>query len=96
MISTSSVGATTGAAVAAAIRAHAQGAPIILALDGDTGGRAATTRLREQLGDATHVHVLQMPDNEDLTSLHAHHKDLRWHHHLESQPSQTQTVSSRS
>ena len=94
LISTSSIGAASGSAVAAAIRAHAHGAPIVLALDGDPAGRAATSRLREQLGD-TPVHVLRIPDNEDLSSLHTHHKDLTWHHHFESHPSQTQTASSR-
>ena len=74
LISTSSI--TTGDTSPAAneIRSHAAGSPIVLALDGDAAGRSATTRLRTQLGEVD-VHVLRIPDNEDLSSLHARRKD---------------------
>ena len=62
------------ATVADAIRSHARGLPILLGLDGDAAGRAATTRLREQLTD-TQVRVLRIPDHQDLTTLHASRKD---------------------
>ena len=56
----------------------------MLALDGDPAGRAATARLRDQLGDAP-LRVLRLPDHEDLTSLHVRRKDQSW------LPPQTQT-----
>lgn len=77
LISTSSIANGTAASVADQIRSHAKNELIVLALDGDAAGRAATSRLREQLGDAP-VQVLRIPDQEDLTSLHARRKDPSW------------------
>ena len=77
LISTSSIASATSSPVADQIRAHAHGEPIVLALDGDPAGRAATARLRSQLAD-TPLRVLHIPDHEDLTSLHARRKDQSW------------------
>lgn len=78
LISTSSVAARGTSAAADQIVQHAHGDLIVLALDGDPAGRAATARLRGQLGAGTAVRVLHIPDHEDLTSLHARRKDLSW------------------
>lgn len=77
LISTSSISPGATSPAAAQIRAHASGELVVLALDGDPAGRAATGRLRSQLGD-TELRVLALPDHEDLTSLHARGKDLTW------------------
>ena len=77
LISTSSIGAGATSPAAEQIRAHAGGELIVLALDGDPAGRAATARLRTQLGE-TPLRVLQIPDHEDLTSLNARRKDQSW------------------
>jgi len=77
LISTSSIGPGSTSPAAEQIRAHAAGAQIVLALDGDPAGRAATARLRGQLGDVP-LRVLRLPDHEDLTSLHVRRKDQSW------------------
>jgi DNA primase len=77
LISTSSVAPGDTSPAADRIRAHARGALIVLALDGDAAGRTATARLCSQLGDAP-VRVLRIPDFEDLTSLHARRKEQSW------------------
>jgi DNA primase len=77
LISTSSVGAGAVSVAADQILAHANGELIVLALDGDPAGRAATARLRTQLGE-TPLRVLHIPDHEDLTSLNARRKDQSW------------------
>lgn len=77
LLSTSSIASGTFSPAADQIRAQANGELIVLALDGDPAGRAATARLRTQLGDAP-LRVLRIPDHEDLTSLTAHRKDQSW------------------
>jgi DNA primase len=77
LISTSSIAAGPTSPAADHIRAHAAGHPIVLALDGDPAGRAATNRLRDQLAD-TPLRELRLPDHEDLTSLHTRRKDPAW------------------
>lgn len=78
LISTSSIANGPTSSAADQILQHADGALIVLALDGDPAGRAATARLRSQLGGDTAVRVLRIPDHEDLTSLHARRKDPSW------------------
>ena len=77
LISTSSITSANTSPAAELIRAHANGQPIVLALDGDTAGRAATARLRTQLAD-TPLQVLRIPDHEDLTTLHTARKEQSW------------------
>ena len=74
LISATSITAGPTSPAADAIRRHANGNTIVLALDGDNAGRAATKRLRTQLTGSS-VRVLRIPDHEDLTSLHARRKD---------------------
>ncbi len=83
LTSTASVQPGTTSPAAVQLAAYAAGQPLILALDGDPAGRAATSRLRTQL-DGHPVHVVAIPDHEDLTSLHTRTKD---------QPCPTQTAS---
>jgi DNA primase len=89
LISTSSIPGGATSPVADRIVHHAHGDLIVLALDGDPAGQAATARLRHQLGDAA-VRVLRIPDHEDLTTLHARRKDPTWHGHEQThQPTPT-------
>jgi DNA primase len=50
------------------LREHAHGCVVVLALDGDPAGRAATTAIRQHLHDVD-VRVLRIPDGHDLTTL---------------------------
>ena len=50
------------------LRQHANGNVVVLALDGDPAGRAATTAIRQHLHDVD-VRVLRIPDGHDLTTL---------------------------
>jgi DNA primase len=88
LLSTSSISLGSTSPAADEIKAHAAGQPIVLALDGDSAGRAASQRIRSQLTDC-HVEVLRIPDNEDLTSLYTRTKET-------SCPTQTIQAATRS
>jgi Toprim-like len=93
LISTSSIATGPTSPAAEDIVLHARGELIVLALDGDPAGRAATARLCHQL-DGAAVQVLRIPDNEDLSSLHARRKDPSWptpeHSHRPTQTASSQ------
>ena len=72
LISTASAANRT---LADQLAAHAHGAPIVLALDGDRAGRNATNQLRTAL-DGHDVRVLRVPDDHDLTSLYTRKKTI--------------------
>lgn len=77
LASTVSVPWAATSTVAEQIAEHAAGAPIIIALDGDQGGRSATKRLQQQLAGHD-VRVLALPDKADLTTLYRR-RTPTWH-----------------